>query len=451
MPKRGDTLAVRLTLSFVAVAVLAVAIGAALVVALSGHDINVMIEERRSDLTRSLAVDAASTYNSGQAGWSDADLRPALELASQSGTDVAILDNDGHTVASTISDPTTVSDSHRSPITLNGSQIGTLVVKFNHRGLVASADNLRSSLSAAVIGAAGLAALLALVSGLLIARRLSRPVDRLIVTAQSMAAGDRNARVGELEHAPYELRELGGAFDHLADTLAREAQVRRGVVADVAHELRTPIAILQANTEALLDGVVVHTPAQTMSLHEEVIRLAVMVDDLQSLASAEAAVLDLHLAPCALDAVVADTIRSLAVQVASADLTLAQELRPTMVNGDAARLRQVTTNIISNSIKFTPPGGTITVTVTPHDPYGQLVIADTGIGIAQDDLAHVFERFWRGRRSNDTEGSGIGLAVVSELVDAHHGTIDIASSPDTGTTVVVVIPAAPAADEGRTA
>lgn len=148
MLKRGDTLAVRLALSFVAVAVLAVAIGAALVVALAGHDVNVMIKERRSDLSRSLAVDAASTYNSGQAGWSDADLTPALELASQSGTDVAILDNDGHTVASTISDPTLLSDSHRRPITLNGQQIGTLVVKFNHRGLV----GVRRQSSALLVG-----------------------------------------------------------------------------------------------------------------------------------------------------------------------------------------------------------------------------------------------------------------------------------------------------------
>src|SRR5580698_5558882 len=125
MTKRSGSLAVRLALSFVAVAVLAVAIGAVLAIALSGHDINVMVQQRRSDLTRSLLVDAASTYNSGRPGWTDADLRPALALASQSGTDVAVLNLAGKTVASTIADPSQAADARRTPIVVDGAHIGT--------------------------------------------------------------------------------------------------------------------------------------------------------------------------------------------------------------------------------------------------------------------------------------------------------------------------------------
>jgi two-component system sensor histidine kinase BaeS len=440
MTKRSGSLAVRLALSFVAVAVLAVAIGAVLAIALSGHDINVMVQQRRADLTRSLQVAAASTYNSGTPGWSDADLRPALALAAQSGTNVAVLDQNGHTVATTIADPTRAVGAHRSPIILDGSQIGTLVVKFNRRGLVASADNLRTSLLRAVIGAAGLAAVLALLIGLLVSRRLTQPVERLIVAARAMTAGDRGTRVGRLDHSPSELQDLGQAFDGMADTIGREEQLRRGVVADVAHELRTPVAILQANTEALLDGVVEHTPQQTMSLHEEVLRLALMVDDLQALASAEAAVLDLRLGRCDLATIVAASIESLLAQLAVAGLTVQQRLDPTPVDGDPTRLHQVATNILSNAIKFTPPGGTVTVAVAPVDGLAKLDVIDTGVGILPVDQPHVFERFWRGGNASDVAGSGIGLSVVVELVRAHRGSVSVDSEPGRGTHVTVTIP-----------
>jgi two-component system sensor histidine kinase BaeS len=441
--RRHRPLAARLALSFVTVAVLAVAIGTALAVVLSGHDINVMVQERRTDLTRSLLVDAASTYNSGQPGWSDADLRPALDLASQSGTDVAVLDEQGHTVASTITNPLRAVGAHRTPITVGGATVGTLVVKFNNRGLIKSADNLRSSLSHAVIGAAGLAAVLALVIGLIVARRLTRPVERLIGAARSMADGDRDARVGPLERTPSELRELGVAFDRMADAVANQERLRRGVVADVAHELRTPVAILQANTEALLDGVVEHSPQQTMSLHEEVLRLAVMVDDLQALASAEAAALDLRLGPCDLARVVASAVDSMLPALVAAGLTLTRRIDPAFIDGDPARLHQVTTNIISNAIKFTPPGGSVAVELGVVDGIGRLEITDSGVGIPEPDLPHVFERFWRGRNATAVAGSGIGLSVVAELVRAHHGTIVVDSRPGQGTRVVVAIAAMP--------
>jgi two-component system sensor histidine kinase BaeS len=437
---RSRPLAVRLALSFVAVAMLAVGIGAALAVVLGGRDINVMVQERRSDLTQSLLVDAASTYNSGQPGWSDADLRPALALASQSGTDVAVLDAQGHTVASTIANPTHAADAHRSAIKANGSQIGTLVIKFNKRGLVASANHLRASLSHALVGAAGLAAVLALVIGLVVARRLTRPVERLIGASRAMANGDRTARVGRLDHTPRELQQLGLAFDQMADTLGREEQLRRGVVADVAHELRTPVAILQANTEALLDGVIEHTPQQTLSLHEEVLRLAAMVDDLQALASAEAAALNLQLAPVDLAAVVTGSIDSLLPQLTTAGLTLTRRLDSAPIDGDRARLHQVVTNILSNAIKFTPAGGMVSVDLTVADGDARLQVTDSGIGISAPDREHVFERFWRGENAADVAGSGIGLSVVSELIRAHHGTVEIDSATGAGTRVIVTIP-----------
>ena len=179
------------------------------------------------------------------------------------------------------------------------------MVRFTGSGLGAADDVLQTALLRAIAGAAGLAALLALLTGLAVARRITRPVARLIAVTRAMAAGDRAARVGESAR-PGELRELAAAFDQMADTLDRQDQIRRDLVADVAHELRTPIAVLQAGHEALLDGVAEPTPAELASLRDEVLRLARMVGDLQTLAAADAAALHLARRRCDLAGIAAD-------------------------------------------------------------------------------------------------------------------------------------------------
>ena len=180
---------------------------------------------------------------------------------------------------------------------------------------------LQTALLRAIAGAAGLAALLALLTGLAVARRITRPVTRLIAATRAMAAGDRAARVGEIRAAG-ELRELAAAFDQMAGTLERQEQIRRNLVADVAHELRTPIAILQAGHEALLDGVAEPTPAELGSLRDEVLRLARMVGDLQTLAAADAAALNLARRRCDLADLAAAAADSLARRFEAAGITL---------------------------------------------------------------------------------------------------------------------------------
>jgi two-component system sensor histidine kinase BaeS len=442
MTKSGQApIALRLTLTFVAMALLAVGIVLALAAAFSGRDINAMVQDRRADLTASLRANAATTYSTG-AGWSDADLRSTLDLAARSGTNVAVLDASGQTVAATVTDPTRRPGADRTPISLGGQRIGTLVVSFDGRGLVASADRLRASLDRAFVGAAGLAALLALIVALFLARRLTLPVSRLTAAARSMSRGDRNARVGQVPRAPRELQELAVAFDGMADAVAQQEKLRRDLVSDVAHELRTPVAILQANCEALVDGVVPHTAEQTASLHQEVVRLAGLVEDLQSLASADAAALSLHPVPCDLAVLVDAALEAMASNLATAGLTVTRRLEPALIDGDPVRLHQVITNVMTNAEKFTPAGGRIDVDLTTVDGAVSLRIADTGIGISEQDRPHVFERFWRGRNSDRASGSGIGLAVVAELVRAHGGTVGVETQVDTGTTMVLAFPLA---------
>jgi len=442
---RGQgTVGLRLALAFIAVAVLAVALVAVLAVLFTDRDISALIQQRRGDLTNSLTADAISTYNTGKPGWYDVDLAPALELADSDGAQVAILDDHGRVVASTLTDPRSLGGVISRPLTSEGQRIGTLLVRFTGQGLTASAYNLRASLVRAVIGAAGLAAVLALLAAVLVSRRITRPVTRLIESVRAMGRGDRRARVGQVADAPAELRELAAAFDQMADSLTAQEQLRRNLVADVAHELRTPVAVLQANTEALLDGLVAHTPEQTASLHEEVLRLGRMVEDLQTLAAAEAAALQLSRQPCDLAQIAAAEAEEWDASFAAAQVSFTRRLDSAPVLADPVRLHQVIANLLSNALKFTPAGGQVGMSLSRNGGQARLEVSDTGPGISPDDQPHVFDRLWRGAGVAQTAGSGIGLAVAAELARAHEGNIDVASEPGRGSRFTLVLPLAPA-------
>jgi two-component system, OmpR family, sensor histidine kinase BaeS len=444
---RGQgTVGLRLALTFIAVAVLAVALVAVLAVLFTDRDIAVLVQQRRDDLTSALAADAVSTYNTGKPGWSDVDLAPALKLANSDGAQAAVLDAQGRVVVSTL---TRAGDSSgiisRELTSGPGSQrIGTLLVRFTGQGLTASVYNLRASLVRAVIGAAGLAAVLALLAAVLVSRRITRPVTRLIESVRAMGRGDERARVGQVAGAPAELRELAVAFDQMADTLTAHEQLRRNLVADVAHELRTPVAVLQANTEALLDGLVAHTPEQTVSLHEEVLRLARMVADLQTLASAEAAALQLSRQPVDLAEIAAEEAEEWDASFAAAGVDFTSRLEPAPVLADPGRLHQVITNLLSNALKFTPPGGQVAMGLSRDGGQARLEVSDTGPGISPEDQMHVFDRLWRGPGAAQTAGSGIGLAVAAELARAHEGRIEVASELGRGSRFTLIMPLASA-------
>ena len=247
----------------------------------------------------------------------------------------------------------------------HGHRVGQVIVRFTRSGLRGADETLRADLWRAIAGAAGLAALLALLVALGVSRRITSPVTRLIGVARATGRGDRTARVGDVR-GPGELRDLAIAFDQMADSLARQETVRRNLVADVAHELRTPIAVLQASHEALLDGVAEPTPAQLTSLRDEVLRLARMVDGLQRLASAEAAALQLTLVPCDMAAIAAAAVDSLAATFDAADISVECRLTEVQILGDPGRLHEVIVNLLTNAVKFTPAGGRVTVETGPH-------------------------------------------------------------------------------------
>ena len=206
------------------------------------------------------------------------------------------------------------------------------------------------------------------------------------------------------------------------------------------------MTVLQGSLEELVDRVAEPTPARLASLHDEVLRLRRSVEDLEALSAAEAAQLTLVRQPADLAAIIADAVAALRSQLQAAGLSVASDLERAVVVADRARLDQVTRNLLTNALKFTPAGGQVMVTVAADGSWATLTVSDTGPGIPHEERAHVFERFWRGRNAAGVGGSGVGLAVVAELVRAHDGEVEVQAGAGGGATFVVRLPLAPPRD-----
>lgn len=327
------------------------------------------------------------------------------------------------------------------PIVTDGRVVGSLTVEYPADGLPAPERDFASSLRWAIVAASLVAVVVALLVGLFVARRLTRPLEQLTVAARRLGTGDLTTRIRD-DQGPGEVGELAETFDQMADSLAREDEVRRALVADVTHELRTPVTVLQASLEELVDGTVEPEVERLSSLHDEVLRLARILQDLQALSAAQAAGLDMHVQPVDLATVAGEAIERLSGPFASAEVEPRVDLEPAVVLGDPSRLDQVVTNLLTNALKFTPAGGEVHVSVSRMNGEARMEVEDTGPGIAPDELDHVFERFWRGGAGRSSSGSGVGLAVVAELVRAHHGHVDVESVPGEGARFFVTLPAA---------
>jgi signal transduction histidine kinase len=437
------TLGLRLALAFISVALAAIALLAGLTAAFAAADVSALATRQHIALTDAIAVAAAAAWDRNN-GWAAADLSPVLDLAARTGADVQIRDQPGGIVTSSPGYFAQAGLRYSAPVVVRGERVGLAVVRFAGSGMSPADRGLQTDLLQAIAGAAGAAALLAMLTGLAVARRITRPVERIIAVTRAMGRGQRTARVGQVA-APSELRELASAFDQMADGMDRQEQLRRDLVADVAHELRTPVAILQAGHEALLDGVTEPTPDQLASLYDEVLRLARMVADLQTLAAADAAALRLSRGHCDLAGLAATAADSLAGQFEAAGITLVRRLAAADVLGDPRWLHQVITNLLTNALKFTPAGGRVTIAAGPAEADAVLTVTDTGTGIPADELPRIFDRFWRGRQSSQTPGSGIGLAVAVGLAHAHGGRLSASSQPGRGTEMTLILPRLPAA------
>jgi signal transduction histidine kinase len=292
----------------------------------------------------------------------------------------------------------------------------------------------------------GLIALIAaLVVGFFIFRAITRPIDQLTRAAHQLAQGDLSTRVAVDDHASRlgsdEISELGAAFNTMAGSLQQSEQVRRDMTADIAHELRTPLAVMRGNLEAMLDGVYPFDAEHLDPVLNQVNLLTRLVDDLRTLALAEAGQLPLSKRPVDLAALLQSVWTSFEAQAATQQVTLLTEIAPDLptVELDPDRMQQTIGILISNALRYTPPQGSITVAAQTDRASVTIEVADTGSGIAPEDLPHVFDRFYRADKSRAREsgGSGLGLAIAKSIVEAHGGSIVAASQLGRGTQLVI--------------
>ena len=271
--------------------------------------------------------------------------------------------------------------------------------------------------------------------------RVGSPLAELMAAADAVAAGDLSVRVGESGHG--NMARLTRRFNRMTAELERTEQARRNLTADVAHELRTPLQIIQGNLEGALDGVYEPTPEHLRATLDETRRLARLVGDLQTLSLAEAGQLPLHRR----EVVAADLLEDVATRFAGAAAETGVVLKVTpnddspILLVDPERLEGVLSNLTANALRHTPAGGHVTLSAAAVAGGAALAVADSGEGIAADELPFVFDRFWRGDRSRGrTAGAGLGLAIARQLVLAHGGTIEVSSAVGQGTTFSIFLP-----------
>jgi len=352
------------------------------------------------------------------------------------------------------------------PIQAGGQTVGFLLATPPSGGqLQPQEQSFLDQVNRALLVAGVLAGGLGILLGLGLSRGLTAPVARLTAAARRIAGGDLSQRVPETGSA--EMATLGRAFNQMAADLEKAEELRRNMVADVAHELRTPLSVLQGNLRAILDGVYPLEQAEIAALYDETRLLSRLVDDLHELAQAEAGQLHLDLRPTDVAEVAQTTVANLAVAAEAKGVELiadwADGIPPVLADPD--RLAQIMRNLLSNALRHTPEGGQITVsaTVLPSTPQQQrtfvrIVVADTGEGIPPEDLPHVFDRFWRAERSRARErggpstsrrgepvepsgrSSGLGLAIARHLVQAHGGQMGVESEMGRGSRFWFTLP-----------
>jgi signal transduction histidine kinase len=346
------------------------------------------------------------------------------------------------------------------PVLVDGRLVGVSRLSRDVGAVDAEVSGAARSTVIAVAAAGLLAALLAV----RIARQIGRPIVQLTETARAMAAGNLTWRVGHLR-GPDEVGELARAFDEMAARLRmvvtqlesdrarleRAEAARRDFVANISHELKTPIASIKALTETLEEGALDDPPAARdflQRMHVEVDDLAQLVKELLELSQIESGRTPMSLAPRAPAELVQAAVERLAPQVERAGLALAVHAPAGLppVWADEARIQGAILNLLHNAIKFTPPGGRIDVRATLERAQGgervRFSVRDTGVGVSADELPRLFERFWKADRSRASSGTGLGLAIVKHVVQAHGGEVGVESQLGVGSTFWFTLPLA---------
>jgi two-component system sensor histidine kinase BaeS len=301
-------------------------------------------------------------------------------------------------------------------------------------------DTFRNSLFVAV--AIGL--LIAVGLGFFLSRFITGPLSQLALSAQKVATGDFSQRVSG--DSADEVGQLSRSFNSMAEQLEKKEKSRRQLFADIAHELRNPLTVIQGNLEAWRDGVISPTPDQIASVYDETVLASRLITDLRDLSLAEAGQLRLHTTAANLEELVSAGVSGMASRCLEKGVAVVTELQPGLpfVRIDADRIRQVLHNLLDNALRYTPAGSDIRIGAELDGDMVAVHVSDSGSGIAPEDLPHIFDHFHKSDSSGHRgySGAGIGLAVVKQLVDAHGGRVWVDSHPGKGTRFSFTLPRA---------
>ncbi len=330
-----------------------------------------------------------------------------------------------------------------APIMVNDTQVGTVFVRVHGSDtLLTQTDaEFREKSYQAMALAGVIAIVVAIVVGCLFARALAAPIRRITNAAKALKEGDYSARTGMKGND--EIARLGNMFDLMADSVEQNRKLERRLVTDVAHELRTPLMAIQSTVEAMIDGVFEPDEERLETLNSEVRRLSRLVDALLKLSRLESRTKPIERKKVDLTEMLSAVVSTHQAYINEEGLSLEFQYDPHVyVYGDADLLRQATANLISNAVRYTPEGGTITVMAKKGDLMGQIVVRDTGIGLSPEEAKMVFQRFWRADpgRARATGGLGIGLSVVKEIVEQHNGWVRVEGRPNEGSCFTIYIP-----------
>ncbi len=326
-----------------------------------------------------------------------------------------------------------VSEANEREVTLEvaGVPVGTVVTRPD---LLSGPLRFSARLLGPVAVLSFFPAVLTVLIGLLLTRRVVTPLADVIAAAQSVTAGDLTARVQA--RGPDDLRGLGDSFNRMAGALERSDRERRNLLADVAHELRTPLSIMRGRLEGIVDGVYPMAEAQIAPVLESTYLLERLVDDLRLLTLAESRQLHFDRRPTDLGELARQAAAVFEAEAAEKAIALRVEAEPGLptVNADPQRVTQVIGNLVSNALRYAPEGGQITLRVQPAPESVALAVIDNGPGVPETDLPRIFDRFWRGERSRARAagGAGLGLAIARQLIEAQGGAISASAAPGGG-------------------
>lgn len=455
MRRRGLTFRLALAFAFVAIST---AVIAGIVIAVTWqHQFERYLQTGVQERADSLALVLGDVYK--QAGsWEGVTQMQLSHLGPVGDLSVQILDAKGNVVAYSQgrmgqmqmggSAPSDQQVTARADIVVNGKTVGQArVVQNTPGGILTTRDVVfrRTSQNGLAL-AALIAVILASIAGVMYSRGIVRPIEAVTRAAEALRRGEHSARTGMRGGDP--ISDLGATFDQMADAVEAERQFEQQLTADVAHELRTPLQAIQATVEAMQDGVLPTDEERLALIHNETVRLGRLAGSILELSRLEGGSVSFAMERLELARPVEMAIESSRALMESTGHTLEEIVDPGVaVLGNPDRLTQAVSNLLSNAARYTPSGGRVRIRVLAEGPDAVIEVADSGIGIPDEDRPKVFTRFWRAdpARSRASGGLGIGLAVVREIVERHNGKVGVYSSDLGGASFVIRLPLADAA------